>query len=110
MGGAVGEEPALDAGIGPIEAVDADSLLVRRQAERHGDEETAFEGADFDEVAGDAERRLAGDQVPANGGGEARGHAAHALVAVRKEAVDGGMAARDIDHLTVTELLRRCRR
>src|SRR5450631_2756476 len=102
VSGAIGEEPAFDAGIGPIEAVDADRLFTRRQAERHGDEEAALEGADFDQRAADAECRLAPEQVSANGGREARGHAAHAFVALRQVAVDGGMAARDLDHGSAT--------
>jgi hypothetical protein len=56
---------------GAAKAVDADRLFARRQAECHGDEEAALEGADFDHIAADAERRLASDQVSANGGGEA---------------------------------------
>src|SRR5262249_52326558 len=97
--GAVREEAALDTRIGPVEAVDADRRFGRRETERHSDEEAAFEGADFDQRTYNAELRLASDEMSANGGGEARRHAAHALIALGKVAVDDGMAACDIDHL-----------
>src|ERR1700730_3249099 len=98
MGCAISKKATLNAGIGPIEAVDAECFFIRRQAERHRDEKATFERADFDEFAANAERRLPSDKVPANGGREAGGHAAHPLVALRKIEIDGGMAARDVKH------------
>ena len=68
-----------------------------RKSERHSDKEATFESADLDEIPGNSKLRLAPDEVPADGGGEARGHAAQLLVAFRKVAINGRMAARDID-------------
>src|SRR6516164_2901798 len=101
MGGAIGMEPCLDAVVRPVEAVDAQGCLARREAERHGDEKAAFERADFDEIAADPEFRLPPDQVSADRGGEAGGHAAHPLVVLHKIEIDGGMPTRDVKHQTI---------
>src|SRR5262249_23190064 len=101
VGGAIGSKTTFNAGIGPVEAGDASCLLVWRQAERHSDEKAALESSDFNEVATNAERGLPSDQVPADSRREAGGHAAHALVALRKVAIDGRMAARNIKHQTI---------
>ena len=87
---AVGEEAPLDAGIGPIEAIDAEGLVARRQSERHGMKKRPSKVPISTSFAADAEFALASDQVPADGGGKARGHAAHLFVAVRQVAIDGG--------------------
>src|ERR1700746_1899516 len=50
----------------------------------------------LDEIPDNGELRLAPDEVPADGGGEAGGHAAHLLVAFRKVAINGRMNARDV--------------
>src|SRR5262249_48566877 len=106
VGGAIGKETTFNAGIRPIESVDAQSLFTRRQAERHRNEKAAFESTDFDEVPANAERRLPSDKVPADGRREAGGHAAHPLVALRKVEIDGGVTARDVKHQTM--LSARC--
>src|SRR6185312_1861505 len=95
---AIGEEAALDAGVRPVETVDAERGFARRQPERHGDKETTLEGADFRQRADNAHFALAADQMAANGGGKARGHAGHAPVAVGEVAVDRRVTAGDIDH------------
>ena len=53
-------------------------------------------------VAGDAELGLAADHMAADRGGEARRHAGHARIAIGEIAVDGGVAAGDIDHPPTT--------
>jgi len=52
--------------------------------------EATFESADLDEIPDNSELRLAPDEMPADGGGEAGGHAAHLLVAFRKVAIMAG--------------------
>src|SRR5262245_6105143 len=98
MGGAIGVEPAFDAGIRPVEAVDAQRFFARRKAERHRNEKPSFERADFDKLAANARFRLPPDQVPADRSGKTGRHAAHALVTLRKVDVDGWMAARNVKH------------
>ena len=66
--------------------------------ERRCDEEAALEGADLEEVAGDVERALAGDQMAANRGRKARRHPADAQVAVSQERIEPSIAAGNIDH------------
>jgi hypothetical protein len=96
--GAVGEETAFDAGIGPIETVDADRRFARGEAECQGDKEPTLESADFQKLAADAELfRLKSDQVSANGGCKAGRHAAHLLITLRKVAIDGRIAARNVN-------------
>src|SRR5947209_5947233 len=52
--------------IGPVERVDPECVLARRQTQCHRDEEAPFEGADFRDVALDAELALAADHVSAD--------------------------------------------
>ncbi len=84
--------------IRPVEHVDAERAFAGCKAQRHGDEEAALEGADLHHVAGNAEFGLAPDHMAADRGGEARRHARHAPIAIGEIAVDGGVAAGDIDH------------
>src|SRR5947209_6268169 len=76
----------------PVERVDAERMLSRRQSQRHRDEEAALERADLGDVAVDPEFALAADNVPADRRGEARGHAAHRVVALGDIAIDGRIA------------------
>src|SRR5215831_18091405 len=100
VGGAIGKKTTFNAGIGPIEAVNAQGHFAGRKAERHGDEKAALESPDFDQVTANAEGRLPADKVPADSRREAGGHAAHPLVALREVEVDSGMTARDVKHQT----------
>ena len=96
VGRAIGEKSTFDAGVGPIEPINAECFFTDYQSERHSDKEATFESADLDEIPDNGELRLAPDEVPADGGGEAGGHAAHLLVAFRKVAINGRMTARDV--------------
>src|SRR5262245_37707351 len=96
VGRAVGEKSTFDAGVGPIEPINAECFFTDYQSERHSDKEATFESTDLDEIPGNSELRLAPDKVPADGGGEAGGHAAHLLVALRKVAINGRVTARDV--------------
>src|SRR5262249_46189309 len=97
-----------NAGIGPIEAIDAQCFLAGRQAKRHRDKKATFECADFDKRTANAERRLPSNKVPANSGGEAGGHAPHPLVALREIKINAGMAAGDVKHQMTPLLSRTC--
>ena len=97
VGRAIGEKSTFDAGVGPIEPINAEGFFTDYQSERHSDKEATFESTDLDEIPGNSEFRLAPDEVPADSGGEAGGHAAHLLVAFGKVAINGRMTARDLD-------------
>ena len=99
---AMRQQAAMHAFIRPVEHVDAERAFAGLQSQRHGDEEAALEGADLHHIAGDAELGLAADHMAADRGGEARRHARHARIASGKIAVDGGVAAGDIDHPLTT--------
>ena len=93
--GAIGLEAVDDLGVRPVEQVDAERLLSRRQRMRERDEEAPLERADLGDWAGDAHLGLHAQQPAADGGGEARRHAGHARVAGLQIAVDGGDAGAD---------------
>jgi len=97
VGRAIGEKSTFDAAVGPIEPINAEGFFTDYQSERHSDKEATFESTDLDEIPGNGEFRLAPDEVPADSGGEAGGHAAHLLVAFGKVAINGWMTARDLD-------------
>src|SRR5207302_374954 len=90
--GAMRMEQVEQAVVRPVERIDAERVFARRDSKRHRDEEAPFEGPDLRNVTLDAELGLAADDVAANGGGEARGHAAHGVVALGDVAVDSGVA------------------
>src|SRR5262249_12004998 len=102
VGGAIGKKTPFNASIGPIESVNAQCFLARRQAERHRYEKATLEGTDFDEFTINTKRRLPSNKIPTNSGREARGHAPHPLVTLRKVEIDAGMAARNVKHQIVT--------
>ena len=54
----------------PVERVDAERMLARRQAERHRNEKAALERADLRDVARDAKLALAADDMAADRGGK----------------------------------------
>ena len=75
--GAIGLEAVDDLRVGPVEQIDAERLLSRRQRVREGDEEAPLEGADLGDWTGDPHLRLHAQQPAADGGGKARRHAGH---------------------------------
>jgi hypothetical protein len=81
----------------PGEHVDAERMLAGLERERHGGEEAALEGADLEQIAGDAARGLMAHQMPADRGGETRRHSADAHVAVGQESIEPRVAAGDVE-------------
>jgi hypothetical protein len=80
---------------GPVEAIDAEGTLARRQGVRQGDEEAALEGADLGHVARHPHGCLDAHQAAGDGGGDLRGHARDGAVAVREIVVDRADAGPD---------------